>query len=229
MATETGMPEQEDVKKKALLRLALAGVITATALAGLWWLDQGGNKPSAKPATPASPSPIVPAPLTETAPPQTETPDVASATDAAPATQESPVGATAAPGAPTEPPPPPRVSNTPAPVHALAQTSGPHPAPVAPAAAVTPAPMPPQAAMPAPAPETAIPAGKGFVVQLGVFSNPDNARELLDKLNKQGIRAHLEARVQMGPFLNRREAERAQAEMRKLGYNALVTTSYPVK
>jgi len=51
----------------------------------------------------------------------------------------------------------------------------------------------------------------------------------VDKLNKQGIRAHLEARVQLGPFLNRQEAEKAQAEMRKLGYNALVTAATPVK
>jgi DedD protein len=69
-------------------------------------------------------------------------------------------------------------------------------------------------------------SSKGFVVQLGVFSNPDNARELVDKLNKQGIRAHMEARVQIGPFLNRQEADKAQSEMRKLGYNALVTQPY---
>ncbi|HNA31098.1 MAG TPA: SPOR domain-containing protein, partial [Thiobacillaceae bacterium] len=88
------------------------------------------------------------------------------------------------------------------------------------------------AAAPAPTPQPlppAVPAGKGFVVQLGVFSNPDNAREMVDRLNKQGISAHLEARVQLGPFLNKQEAEKAQAEMRKQGYNALVTTAYPVK
>ena len=63
-------------------------------------------------------------------------------------------------------------------------------------------------------------------MQVGVFSNPDNARELVEKLNKQGVRAHMEARVQIGPFLNRQEAEKAQAAMRKLGYNALVTLPY---
>ena len=64
------------------------------------------------------------------------------------------------------------------------------------------------------------------MVQLGVFSNPDNARELVEKLKKQGVRAHLEARVQLGPYLNRAEAEKAQMEMRKLGYNALLTLPY---
>jgi DedD protein len=52
---------------------------------------------------------------------------------------------------------------------------------------------------------------------------------MVEKLNKQGIRAHLEARVQLGPFLNRQEAEKAQLEMRKMGYKALVTTAYPTK
>lgn len=74
--------------------------------------------------------------------------------------------------------------------------------------------------MPATAPTA--PPGTGFVVQLGVFSNPGNARELVDKLNKLGIRAHMETRVQIGPFLNRGEAEKAQTEMRRLGYNPLV-------
>jgi cell division septation protein DedD len=88
------------------------------------------------------------------------------------------------------------------------------PPPSQPAAAVPPSQVPPVA------------AGKGYVVQLGVFTNPDNARELVEKLNKQGIRAHLEARVQIGPFLNKQEADKAQIEMRKLGYNALVTLPY---
>ena len=65
------------------------------------------------------------------------------------------------------------------------------------------------------------------MVQLGVFNNPDNARDLLDKLNKQGVNAHLEARVQMGPFLTRAEAEKAQAALHRLGYSALVTAGYP--
>lgn len=227
MATEMGMPENEDVRKKALLRLGIAGVVTITALAGLWWLDQGSEKKKPEPIVAASPTPILPAPPTEIAPPQTETPNPPGPTQSD--TSSSPAISEAGTGAPMEPPPPPRVSNAPTPLPSSPPRQDvPHPAtapaqaqPAVPAAA----PMPPAA----PSPTQAMPAGKGFVVQLGVFSNPDNAREMLEKLNKQGIRAHMEARVQIGPFLNRREAERAQSEMRKLGYNALVTTSYPVK
>lgn len=68
-----------------------------------------------------------------------------------------------------------------------------------------------------------------FVVQLAVFSKPERARELVNKLNKQGIRARMETRVHLGPFASHAEAERAQMEMRKLGLPALVTPAYATK
>jgi DedD protein len=67
------------------------------------------------------------------------------------------------------------------------------------------------------------------VVQLGVFSNPALAQDLVQRLRKQGIRASTETRVHVGPFLNRQEAEKAQAELRRQGLNALVTTATPTK
>lgn len=221
MAAENGMPENEDVRTKALLRLGIAGAVTAAALAGLWWLDQGAEKRKPTPEPPAAPAPIVPAPPPETAPPQAETP--AGEKPGAEPTEPAPAAKPVEP--PAEPPPPPKVSNAPKappPPPSPARPATPPPAVKTAAAPTPPAPSP----APAPVP---VPPGKGFVVQVGVFSNPDNAREMVDKLNKQGIRAHLEARVQLGPFLNRQEAEKAQAEMRKLGYNALVTAATPVK
>lgn len=74
-----------------------------------------------------------------------------------------------------------------------------------------------------------IAATGGFVVQLGVFSTPARAEELVRKLRNQGIRASTETRVHVGPFLNRQEAEKAQAEMRRLGINGVVTTAAPTK
>jgi DedD protein len=223
MSAENGMPENEDVKKKALLRLAIAGVVTAAALGGLWWLDQSGNVAKKHPAA-VAPAPIVAAPRPETPAPATEplvTPEATAPT------QET---TTPTPPAPSDQatestPPPPRVSNAPrTPMAVPAQPFAPRPLPKnTPTAA--PAVAPPATLTP-PAPATPSASSKGFVVQLGVFSNPDNARELVDKLNKQGIRAHMEARVQIGPFLNRQEADKAQSEMRKLGYNALVTQPY---
>ena len=221
MAAENGMPENEDVRKKALLRLGVAGIVTAAALAGLWWLDQGAGKEKSAPPQATSPAPIVPAPPLDTAPPQAE-----------PATTETPSASPGpSPTARSEPPPPPRVSNgtktPPSPAQPGTTTTRNATMPSAPATPPSTPPAASQAPAPTQAPTQVIPAGKGYVVQLGVFSNPDNAREMVEKLNKQGIRAHLEARVQLGPFLNRREAEKAQAEMRKLGYGALVTTAYP--
>jgi DedD protein len=228
MQAENGMPENEDVKKKALLRLAVAGVVTVAALGGLWWLDQSDSKKP--PVAEAPPAPIVSAPPPEVAAPQTETP--AAETEAPPTTATPDTGPEAGMEKSAEaedmplksPPPPPKVSNAPLPPRAQ-----PAPQPAFPSQ-MTPRPAAVTAARPAapPATEPLPLAGKSYIVQLGVFSNPDNARELVTKLNKQGIRAHMEARVQLGPFLNRQEAEKAQIEMRKLGYNALVTLPYSV-
>lgn len=221
MAAENGMPENDNVRKKALMRLGVAGLVTVTALAGLWWLDQGAERKKIPPEESVAPAPILPAPTPEVAPPQAEAP----ADEKVPGDQAEPARQTGeAPGeVPGEPPPPPKVSNA-------SRTPPPEPraAPAAPRPA-TPPPAPAAPAAPPPPMADKIPPGKGFVVQLGVFSNPDNAREMVEKLNQRGIRAHLEARVQLGPFLNRQEAEKAQSEMRKLGYKALVTTAYPTK
>jgi len=229
LPAENGIPENEDVRKKALLRLAIAGIVTAAALGGLWWLDQSDSKQ--RPTQDTPPAPIVSAAPPEVAAPQTETP---------PQTEPEPETDTAAaePGEvkefPKDSPPPPKVSNDLVGAQKSVATSRP---------AVQPAPMqqvptqqvqvrpvtPPNAALAPTPPIEAMPqaaSSKGYVVQLGVFSNPDNARELVTKLNKLGIRAHMEARVQLGPFLNRQEAEKAQVEMRKLGYNALLTLPY---
>jgi len=130
---------------------------------------------------------------------------------------EAPGKASAAPAnvaKPTEPPPPPKVSN------AAKSLSVP---------AAPPRTAPPEPPATQPAPAQAAPASERFVVQLGVFSNPERARELVEKLKKQGVRAHIETRVQLGPFANREEAEKAQATMRKLGMAALITPAATTK
>lgn len=136
---------------------------------------------------------------------------IVSAPPPAPALAPEPPLSTEEPLAPSEPPPPPVIGKLP------------EPAPAVPAAA-KPA-QPPAPAPAKPLPSAIMPAAKGgFVVQLGVFSNPDNARELVERLRQQGIRAEMETRVHVGPFLNRAEAEKAQAELRKLGLTPVVTT-----
>ena len=83
-----GLTENDDVRRKALLRLGVAGVVTAAALAGLWWLDQGSGKPG-KAVTATPPSPIVSAPLQASAPPQAAPEETAATPEAPGATPEA--------------------------------------------------------------------------------------------------------------------------------------------
>lgn len=69
---------------------------------------------------------------------------------------------------------------------------------------------------PAP-PPTARVADRQFGLQLGVFSNLDNAEDLRAKLEKHGIPASIEARVRAGPFASRAEADSARVKLRELG------------
>ena len=222
MPAENGMPENEDVKKKALLRLAVAGVVTASALGALWWLDQTGGERKEQPA--ALPSPIVAAPQAEATPPETAAPPDAAIPQPAPQSEDS-----SSDEQPLDTPPPPKVSNTPVVQPRAAQISPDKQPPNQPAPGTRPAALqaaPAAAPAPQALPQNAPVSGKGYVVQLGVFSNPENAHELVTRLQKLGVKAHMEARVQLGPFLNRAEAEKAQAEMRKLGFNAMLALPY---
>lgn len=56
-----------------------------------------------------------------------------------------------------------------------------------------------------------------FGLQLGVFSNPANAEDLRARLEKNGIPAIIEARVRVGPFATRAEAESARLKLKELG------------
>ena len=56
-----------------------------------------------------------------------------------------------------------------------------------------------------------------FGLQLGVFSNLENAEDLRAKLEKNGIPASIEARVHAGPFASRAEAVAARKKLKELG------------
>jgi DedD protein len=82
--------------------------------------------------------------------------------------------------------------------------------------------MPPVRAKEFPAPASrpiarAVESARQFLVQVGVFGNLANAEELRTRLENAGVPAHIEARVQVGPFASREEAERAQEKMRAIG------------
>lgn len=65
-------------------------------------------------------------------------------------------------------------------------------------------------------------APKEFEVQLGVFSDMENAKQLQAKLAEHGIPSHTETRVQVGPFKNRAEADQAREKLKALGITAVI-------
>ncbi|MBK6676424.1 MAG: SPOR domain-containing protein [Rhodocyclaceae bacterium] len=60
-------------------------------------------------------------------------------------------------------------------------------------------------------------SSRHFQLQMGVFNNLANAEELKTRLEAAGVPAHIEARVQVGPFASRREAEQAREKLKLLG------------
>ena len=115
------------------------------------------------------------------------------------------------PDQPIIPPPPPKIVNNetlaPAP-HATNATPVPQAAPDTP-----------------PKDMTASTPGKAYLVQAGVFTSPANAQALQRQLQRAGIEAHLETRVQIGPVKDKRDADKALVRARKLGINAVLVGS----
>ena len=62
----------------------------------------------------------------------------------------------------------------------------------------------------------------GFAVQAGVFADAQRAEELRAMLTLNGIPSTLEARVQVGPFKTREEAEAARQKLKALGIEGLL-------
>lgn len=71
-------------------------------------------------------------------------------------------------------------------------------------------------------PRSKMGASSGYTVQLGVFSNYDNAKALQQKLAAAGIQAHMETRVQLGPFKDKQEADEAYRKIKQMGLPAVL-------
>jgi DedD protein len=76
-----------------------------------------------------------------------------------------------------------------------------------------------------PAEKTASAPDKAYLVQVGVFTSLANAQALQQQLQRAGIEAHLETRVQIGPFKDKREADKALNRAKKLGIDAVLVGS----
>jgi len=74
-------------------------------------------------------------------------------------------------------------------------------------------------------PSTGVPAtAKSYIVQVGVFNSPANAKALQKQLQRSGISARLETRVQLGPFKTKHDADQAIARVKKLGIEGVVSS-----
>ena len=89
------------------------------------------------------------------------------------------------------------------------------------APAPAPAPPPPAATTPAPAPAPAR-LMNGYALQAGVFNDTQHAEDLLAKLTQAGVPASIEARVQVGPFKTRQEADAARKKLNALGVDSIL-------
>jgi len=69
-------------------------------------------------------------------------------------------------------------------------------------------------------PAVAVRLASGYIVQSGLFSDLALAEEWQARLAQEGIPSMVEARLQIGPFKNRSEAEAARRQLKKLGIDA---------
>ena len=77
-------------------------------------------------------------------------------------------------------------------------------------------------------------AAGGFLVQIGVFSDPINVKNLQDKLSGQGLKSHTEViataggdktRLRVGPFASREQAEQAMGKVKAAGLSGMVISN----
>ncbi|MCL1861218.1 MAG: SPOR domain-containing protein [Proteobacteria bacterium] len=64
------------------------------------------------------------------------------------------------------------------------------------------------------APVKPVSLSNGYFVQLGVFNDTDNVGKVFDNTTALGLPAHIQSRVVVGPFRNKREAEAARNRLR---------------
>lgn len=205
-------PDDEALKKRLIRRIVVAGVLVVALIGGLALLDTL-NAPPPKPAEEApvaagvEPKPAEAKP--EEKPVEQAAVEEAKKPEEAPAEPEK----TSSPSAPVKAEHPARSER---PERALTKPATTRPAmlkPTVPAEALALA--RPQHAPPS-RPLTQPPSGYLFL-QLGVFNSTTNAEELRAKLELNGIPSQIEARVQVGPFKNRQEAELMRDRLKKLG------------
>ncbi|MDP2827980.1 MAG: SPOR domain-containing protein [Sulfuricellaceae bacterium] len=232
--------DQAQVKKRAMQRMIVAASLVAAAVIALTFLN---HKKAEIPVTThtetrSEDQPTIP-PIQSLETPPPESPEIKNDIPPPPAEKME-----------TEPaPPPPEVVNKPletSPVQASpssrthqtslatrreikeADTPEPMPQPIK-ITPTEPAPIksapPPAKAATSPPPVTPTkpaPEPQAFTVQVGLFTNYENAVQLQKRLAENGIKSYTETRLHVGPFKNKAEAEATQAKLRELGLSPVV-------
>ena len=227
-----------EIKHKLAMRMLFAGVMIVALLGGLALFDYYSAQPEPEVAAPpqfTEPVPVAKKMVTQPVTPPVAAPEVVAPTETKPVEPE----ATSAPvdkRAPRVDTPPPVVAAQPsvprkpaAPVRSASPVST--VAPAAPAQAAE-ASAPPTPTAPAPSESAVSPTTpavptpprlfSGYALQAGVFADPRRAEELQARLVEAGIPATIEARVQVGPFKTRAEANAARAKLNALGIESVL-------
>ncbi|WIM05254.1 MAG: SPOR domain-containing protein [Candidatus Nitricoxidivorans perseverans] len=199
------------MRKALLKRAAIAGVLVVALLGGLALFDALYMPPAGEPAVRTAALPPAPAPeAAKPAEPEAQTEETAAEKEeiaAEPERTSAPL--VSLPPAKTERPLTPPAHARPAavrPSEPMAVIRKPEPARELARHA------PPSRPLTRVAETT-----RQYVVQMGVFNNVANAEELRSKLEAAGVPTQIEARVQVGPFATRQEAELAREKLRSLG------------
>jgi len=241
-STQEPHDDDEALKKRLLSRIAIAGVVIVALLGGLAVVDavfgppqktakedavataepeekKAEAKPEDKAETPPAEKPAEVAQAETKEPPKPEVP-------AKPEVAAEPERTTAA------------VTPAPRPARPLTLPATPRSAAIRPAAPAA-APLDAQKEIARTAPPSPLahhaPASRPlsqavenirqYVLQMGVFNNVANAEELRAKLELAGVPSQIEARVQVGPFRTRQEADAMREKLRALGMETGILTA----
>jgi cell division septation protein DedD len=224
--------DMSGIKRKLARRMAVAGLMIVGLLGGLALFDYYSALPDGE-KTSDVPQFTEPVPVPKKMATQPVTPVEPDApTDVPPAEPESSAAPVDTVGLIGEPPPPPVVAARPALPDAARRPS---PTVAKPAEAAAPAPatrptMPEQSAgavSPTPLPPPR--RSTGYALQVGVFSDPRRAEDLLARLTQEGIPATIEARVHVGPFKSQKEADAARVKLKALGLDSVLLPPKGVK
>ena len=233
--TETGnVGDLSQIKRKLAWRMGIAGLMIIGLLGGLAFFDYLTARKSEQ--DPSAPQFTEPVPVARKSVTQPLTPAESPADQIKQENTETAPEATSAPVdkavPPIELPPPPEVAAQPSSVPATKQSGR----TLTPPGPVYRQPKEPVVTLDTPRRET--PSGtsvpqlpsapvlprllSGFVLQAGVFADPLRAEELHVRLTLEGIPSTIEAKVQVGPFKSRAEAEAARAKMKALGIDSVL-------